>query len=58
MIISLRAKSERNYLQKSSQLHLLRKCTFRVCRSHDQLHMTCFTKRVLYVVSLSKMRIT
>jgi hypothetical protein len=50
MIISLRAKSEMNYLQNSSQLRLLRKCTFCVFSSHDQEHMTCFTKRDLYVL--------
>jgi hypothetical protein len=50
MIISLRAKSERNYLQNSSQLRLLRKFTFRVFSSHDHEHMTCFIKRVLHVL--------
>ncbi len=50
MIISPRAKSEMNYLQNSSQLRLLRKCTFRVLSSHDHEHMTCFTKRDLYVL--------
>jgi hypothetical protein len=35
MIISLRAKSKKNYLQNSSQLHLLRKCIFFVFWSHD-----------------------
>jgi hypothetical protein len=49
MIISPRAKSEMNFLQNSSQLHLLRKCTFRVFSSHDHEHMTCFIKRYLYV---------
>jgi hypothetical protein len=50
MIISPRAKSEMNYLQNSSQLYLLRKCTFRVFSSHDHEHMTCFIKRYLYVL--------
>jgi hypothetical protein len=50
MIISLRAKSKRNFLQNSSQLCLLRKCIFRVFWSHDQSHITCFIKRVLYVL--------
>jgi hypothetical protein len=47
MIISPRAKSEMNYLQNSSQLCLLRKCTFRVFSSHDHQHMTCLLSRNL-----------
>jgi hypothetical protein len=35
MMISLRAKSKRNYLQNSSQLRLLRKCTFASFMSCD-----------------------
>ncbi len=35
MIISLRAKSKRNYLQNSSQLRLLCKCTFASFMSCD-----------------------
>ncbi len=35
MIILLRAKSEMNFLQNSSQLRLLRKCTFASLRSCD-----------------------
>jgi hypothetical protein len=42
MNTSLRAKSEMNYLQNSSQLRLLRKYTFDVFSSHDHQHMTCF----------------
>jgi hypothetical protein len=45
MNISLRAKSEINYLQNSSQLDCLRKCFLCVFESHDQHHMTCFIKR-------------
>ncbi len=50
MIISFRAKSEMNFLQNSSLLHLLRKCIFFVFSSHDHEHMTCFVKRYLYVL--------
>jgi hypothetical protein len=35
MIISLRAKSEMNHLQDSSQLRCLRKCTFTSLMSCD-----------------------
>jgi hypothetical protein len=45
MIISFWLKSKKNHFQNSSQLHLLRKCTFQVFWSHDQSHMTCFIKR-------------
>ncbi len=50
MIISSRAKSKMNFLQNSSQLRLLRKCTFRVFSSHDHEHMTCFIKRYFHVL--------
>jgi hypothetical protein len=56
MNISSRAKSEMNYLQNSSQLRLLRKCTFDVFSSHDHLHMRCFTKQTF--VCLNKIHIT
>jgi hypothetical protein len=52
MIISLQAKSERNYLQNSSQLRLLRKCTFHVSSSHDQKHMTCLLSEILINTTL------
>jgi hypothetical protein len=51
MIISLRAKSElKNYLQNSSQLRSLRKCTVRVFESHDQEHMINLLSEALYVL--------
>jgi hypothetical protein len=51
MIISLRAKSERNYLQKSSQLRLLRKCTFASFMSCDaNLTKTYKTRLVKHVM--------
>ncbi len=49
MIISLRAKSEMNLLQKSSILHLLHKCTFHVFRSHMTL-----SHDVTFVATLNK----
>jgi hypothetical protein len=50
VIISPRAKSELNYLQNSSQLRCLRKCTFRVFESHDQEHMISLLSEALYVL--------
>jgi hypothetical protein len=52
MIMSLRAKSERNYLQNSSRLRLFRKCTFHVCWSHNQKHMTCLLSEILISTTL------
>jgi hypothetical protein len=47
MIISLRAKSEINYLQISSQLRLLKKCTFASLMSCDVAYKCCLVKDVM-----------
>jgi hypothetical protein len=59
MIISLRSKSEINYLQNSSQLRLLRKCNFRdfdVFSSYvmQSLSISLSKHVVLIKISLSK----
>jgi hypothetical protein len=58
MIISLRAKSKRNYLQNSSPLRLLRKCTFATLMFFSHVMQSLqisLSKSVVFIkISLSK----